>query len=327
MKSPITGKEMDNKIEKRTFQFRKEEFEVYYHFYHCIDSGESFTDSALDDLNTNQVKFKYCEKYGIPFKEEIIAIRQKYDISVSKLSQILGLGKNVYYAYEEGEVPSVSNGRLILSISQPEEFIRQVNACEHLLSEAEIKSIISKAEKIALIEQENRFDIFSKASEFSGYKKLDLNIVQEIIIQFSSSLQLFRTKLHKLLFFTDFLSFKETGMSMTGLKYKAFPYGPVAVDVERILFNLLNENIIEISEIPFPEGYIGDVFVPLSDRSYSVLSENQRKIIERVIKKFANKTTSAISELSHLEDAWKDNRENRDYISFPKYAYFMKTEI
>jgi uncharacterized phage-associated protein len=327
MKSPITGKEMENKIEKRTFQFRKEDFEVYYHFYYCPDSGESFTDSDLDDLNTNQVKFKYCEKYGIPFKEEIIAIRQKYDISVSKISQILGLGKNVYYAYEEGEIPSVSNGRLILSISQPEEFIRQVNACEHLLSHTEINTIIFKAEKIALIEQENQFNNFSKPSEFSGYKKLDLNVVQEIIIHFSSSLQLFKTKLNKLLFFADFVSFKETGMSMTGLKYRAYPYGPVAVDIERILYNLQSENILEISEIPFPEGYIGEVFLPLTQRKNSILSKSQFKIIDRVIKKFATKTTTAISELSHLEDAWKENHESKDFISFPKYAYFMKTEI
>ena len=53
MKSPITGKEMVLIKEKSTLSFRKEEFEVVYHYYKCEDSGESFTTTQLDELNLN----------------------------------------------------------------------------------------------------------------------------------------------------------------------------------------------------------------------------------------------------------------------------------
>ena len=80
----------------------------------------------MDLININQVHNLYREKYGIPFPEEIKAIREKYEVSAKKMSEILGLGSNAYRLYESGEMPTVSNGRLILSIKEPEEFKKQI---------------------------------------------------------------------------------------------------------------------------------------------------------------------------------------------------------
>lgn len=54
----------------------------------------------------------------------------KFDFhsSIDKMSEILGLGVNTYRLYENGEMPTVSNGRLIMSVRDPEEFVRQVEA-------------------------------------------------------------------------------------------------------------------------------------------------------------------------------------------------------
>ncbi|MBO9573728.1 MAG: hypothetical protein J7497_16195, partial [Chitinophagaceae bacterium] len=128
MRSPITGKEMKLVKEPSRLPFRKEEFSIVYHYYLCEETKEQFTDDELDNINIIQVHNQYREKYGIPFPEEIKAIREKYQISASKMAEVLGFGPNTYRLYEAGEIPSVSNGRLILSINQPEEFIRQVEA-------------------------------------------------------------------------------------------------------------------------------------------------------------------------------------------------------
>lgn len=53
------------------------------------------------------------------------------------MSEILGLGSNAYRLYESGEIPSVSIGRLILSIKEPEEFRRQIEFSSHLLKDIE----------------------------------------------------------------------------------------------------------------------------------------------------------------------------------------------
>ena len=55
MKSPITGKEMTLVTEKRTLDFRKETFEVVFHYYKCEDSGEQFTTTIMDEVNLNQL--------------------------------------------------------------------------------------------------------------------------------------------------------------------------------------------------------------------------------------------------------------------------------
>src|SRR6266516_22227 len=94
MKSPVTGKEMQLQRELTTLPFRKEEFSIVYHFYLCKDSGERFTDEKLDTINQIQVHNQYREKYGIPFPEEIKSVREKYKVSASKISEILGFGAN-----------------------------------------------------------------------------------------------------------------------------------------------------------------------------------------------------------------------------------------
>lgn len=122
MKSPFTGGEVELRKENRTMDYRKEPFEVLYHYYVCKETGEQFTDDELDEVNTNQVYNQYRAKYGIPFPDEIKAIREQYGLPATKMAEVLGLGINVYRNYEAGEVPNVSNGRLIQLIKDPKEF-------------------------------------------------------------------------------------------------------------------------------------------------------------------------------------------------------------
>lgn len=44
----------------------------------------------------------------------------------------------------------------------------------------------------------------------------------------------FFTKMNKLLFYSDFLAYRQTGKGKTGLAYKAIDYGPVPVRWDRI---------------------------------------------------------------------------------------------
>ena len=107
MKSPITGKEMKLTKERRSMDFRKETFEIVFHYYKCVDSGEQFTTTVLDEVNMNQVYNQYRDKFNIPFPDEIIRIKEKYGLSAAKMSEILGFGVNSYRQYEAGEMPNL----------------------------------------------------------------------------------------------------------------------------------------------------------------------------------------------------------------------------
>ena len=128
MKSPFTGKEMKRVYEKRTWNFRGEPFEYIHKAWLCEDSGEQFTNDESDTAAYLQVTNQYRAKYGIPFTDEIIAIRNRYGISAAKMSQILGIGINQYRLYEQGEVPNVSNGRMIRSIMNPKVMLEMVES-------------------------------------------------------------------------------------------------------------------------------------------------------------------------------------------------------
>ncbi|UMY65298.1 type II TA system antitoxin MqsA family protein [Flavobacterium sp. HJ-32-4] len=126
MKSPFTDKEMKVVREKDVLQFRKESFSFYRFAYKCEDTGELFTDSVMQELNLNQIYNQYREKYNIPFPEEIRKIRKKYGLSASKMSSILGFGTNSYRQYENGDIPSISNAKLIHLAKNPLTFKQMV---------------------------------------------------------------------------------------------------------------------------------------------------------------------------------------------------------
>lgn len=65
MKSPITGKEMTLVKEPRSMDFRKETFEVVFHYYKCEDSEEQFATTSLDEVNMNQLYNQYHDRSKI----------------------------------------------------------------------------------------------------------------------------------------------------------------------------------------------------------------------------------------------------------------------
>ncbi len=60
-----------------------------HHFQKCENTGKHFENEAFDKLNYNQLVNQYRVKYSIPFPEQIIKIREKYNLSAAKMSEIL----------------------------------------------------------------------------------------------------------------------------------------------------------------------------------------------------------------------------------------------
>ncbi|MDP3467077.1 MAG: DUF4065 domain-containing protein [Daejeonella sp.] len=329
MKSPITGKEMILIKEKRSFDFRKETFDIVYHYYKCQDSKEQFTTTTLDEVNMNQVYNQYRDKLNIPFPDEIFKIREKYGLPASKMSSILGFGTNSYRQYESGEMPSVSNARLIQMIDDPAKFIEMVELCDCLDDKTRAKYILRARE---LMEEKNRsmFNFNLKyyllgnhlADIYSGYRNPNLDKFSEMVVYFSTQVQPYKTKMNKLLFYADFLMFKQSCFSISGMRYKAIDMGPVPNNFQSIFENLATNNIIDIFFTSFPKGYIGEQFKVRKDRPFnaSLFSEAELEVLNKVAKVFKSTKTNAMVELSHLEEAWKKNEKDKNAISY-EYAF------
>lgn len=332
MNSPITGKPMKLVKEAGTkLKFRKEEFEVTYHYYLCEDTNEQFTNDELDSINLIQVHNLYREKYGIPFTEEIKEIRKKYNVSASKMSEILGLGANTYRLYEEGEIPSVSNGRLILAIKDPKDFIKQVQASAHLLSEKETNKLIHAAQQVLETYKKNQWDIllnkyvfnFSQLNQYNGYTIPDLNRIAQIICYFTQSGELFRTKLNKLLFYTDFVTFSRSGYSMTGLSYRAIQRGPVPSSYQNLFAKLCEDGLISTKSVTIGDE---DFEAIVGEKKFDaeLFSELEVNVLKEIHEKLLNIKTNELVQLSHTESAWIKNQEKKEIISYLNCSFDLK---
>lgn len=329
MKSPITGKQMLLHKEERTIEFRKEAFTIVFHSFLCEESGEQFTSTELDELNMIQVYNQYRDKYHLPFPEEIQNIREKYELSAVKMAQILGFGINSYRNYENGEVPSNANGKLIQMSNDPMKFKYLIEISESL-AELEKQKLLKKIEK--LIEENNNKFIQNEwkhyllngnlSDEFSGYKKPDFQKLTEMIVFFTNQLKPWKTMMNKLLFYSDFLMFKKTCFSMSGLQYRAINWGPVPNNYESIFEFIVNNGDVDLHRKELKNELIGEQFIPISERkcNTNIFTELELSVLTEVLEKFKDKNTSEIVELSHKEKAWIENEKGKKIISY-KYAF------
>lgn len=334
MKSPVTGKEMSIQHEERTIEFRKENFQVVFHYYLCEDSGEQFTSTELDDINMTQVYNQYRDKYNLPFPDEIRMIREKYALPATKMSDILGFGVNSYRNYESGEVPSHANGKLIQLASDPAKF-RQLVEISEALDPSFREKLLQRIDQLIQLHKKHVFEfsledyffyekvgIEKLAGEYSGYRKPSLEKLTEMVVYITEKIQPWKTQMNKLLFYADFLNFKRTCYSISGVLYRAIDMGPVINNYNSIFDHIAIKDNIDIISREFPSGAIGDKFKPHPGRrcKTEIFSHNELIVLNQVINRFKDLKTSELIEMSHKEKAWLENKDDKKIISY-KYAF------
>lgn len=139
-----------------------------------------------------------------------------------------------------------------------------------------------------------------------------------MIVFFSEKLQPWKTKLNKLLFYSDFIMFKQTGFSMSGVQYRAIPMGPVPNNFNSIFEYLINKNELSLSYINFDDGGTGDQFRPGPIKTFNMelFTNNEMQVLELVADRFKNTSTNQIIEISHNEKAWRDNIVEKKLLDY-----------
>ena len=156
------------------------------------------------------------------------------------------------------------------------------------------------------------------ADIYSGYRNPNLEKFTEMVVYFSEKMAPFKTKMNKLLFYADFLMFKQSCFSISGVRYKAIDMGPVPINFQSIFEYLANKNEIDILTTEFQNGYTGEQFKARKDRPFEadLFLENEIEILEKVATVFKSMSTNDIIKFSHLEEAWKKNEKDKSVISY-----------
>lgn len=305
-----------------SFEFRRESFQIIYHTWVDNDSGEEFTTLVLDELNQAQIHNQYRSKYGIPFIDEIKMIRDQYGLSASKMSEILGLGPNVYRNYENGEMPSIATGRLIQFAKDPMEFKKLIELSSNELEAPELDRISKKVtSRLSGWDQlENLYDekVFGAKTpnNFNGYRVPLLEKIGMMTKYFASHLEPFKTKMNKLLFYADFFHYSKTGFSITGLTYIAIKHGPVPRNYGSIYDRLSETGYLETKEEEFEEFGGERLLSHNGDPDMDLFTPTERFAIENVAQRLGRLKTSDIVNVSHDELAWQQNIDAHGRISY-----------
>lgn len=317
--SPITGKPMRVVYEPESETYRGEKYDFIYISF-CDDEGESYTTTESDGIWLSQVTNQYRAKHGIPYTDEIIALRERYGLSASKMSVILGFGANQYRLYEMGEVPSESNGKMIRSAMNPKVFLDLVNSSRHQLTDREYDKIVARLEEVIAQSDEWHSERWTVDRLFrsgrgvaNGFAPLSTARLKNLLLYILGKMgDTFQTKMNKVLFYIDFLSYRERGMAISGLAYNAIDFGPVPQRWDRV-YSAFDE-VEQQTKLVHDQECVALTATAAADMGGFTIEE--KVIIDEVCEKMKSLSAHDISDLSHREPAWKNHLHQSETIPY-----------
>lgn len=316
LKSPLTGGRVKEISTVEQHEFRKETFSVHVRYYVCEDTGERFTTTEQDELLFNELYSQYRVNHGIPFPEEIKAIRQHYGLNYQQMTKILGFGANQYAQYEKGQMPSESNGKLLSATMNSQFMLHLLEDSRAEFSEEEyhkvFQSVLTSEVKPESEVQKRLIYRDIRRSIYNGFGMLSVKRVSEMVKFFiSQEGVVFPTKLNKEMFYADFLHYKKYGKSISGLQYQAIQYGPVPVHYDTIYDNIdgVGKEIVVSHNMESTrlscESWDADVFL-----------EEELQTLNTVLAVVRPMTTQTLIAMSHEEEAWQNYREGSQLIPY-----------
>ena len=330
---PYCKKEVEYKIEKRELkEFRGIEVNTFENVAICNECNQDLYVNKIEDENNERIYKIYREKANIIKAEDIVKLREKYDISQRELTAILGLGKMTINRYERGGLPTKSQSDYIkLLIENDDKFIEKVKEAyeKNNINEKTYNKIISKEVEKGISKKEVqdnirrylKFVLNRKPDIYNGYKSFDLEKVENIISYIASKVKnLTITSLNKYLWYIDMLSFNKRAVSITGLTYQNQKFGPTIVYKKYDELSLLDDKY-QREDIETENGNTTKI---ISNENFNLdkINDSEKEIIDTIIKLLKNKKVTDISEMSHREDGWKKTKRF-EQISF-EYAMNLK---
>ena len=273
----------------------------------CEICNAELFDMNLDTENLKTAYREYKKNHHLMQSEEIVALRKKFHLTQSMLALLVGCTQATIARYEKNP----DNIREALEMKKAEFNPSEYRVLSECLA-AEKSTLDSKS--INLLESSYGYS----PDVYSGFKKFDIEKLKAVVLFFAlNQIDLYKTKLMKLLWYADMLFFKNNVTSITGMKYIHQKYGPVPYKYSLCLSIMEDLGVIELQDQEY-----GDVILPKSDKSLlDKLSASELEVLKLVSNRFLFAKAKDISEQSHKERGYQKT-ELSDLISY-EYAFEM----
>ena len=325
------GREVETKVitKRESYDVCGESIEVDAQILVCAECGEEFYCEELDNATLIRAYNEYRRRHKLLLPEEIKKIREQYGLSQRSFAKLLNWGDKTICRYENGSIQDKAHNSLLLFLREPENMRTYLTENEIVLDERQKATLLDTVDKLEQ-DKEYRagrrfFEIFFSRipSEENGFKGFDYEKLCAMVLFFAhKSTGLLKTKLMKLLNYSDMVFYKENGISISGLKYKHLPYGPVPDNFDIILGKMAADHLAHI-EVIYDGAYEKHQVVPECDVPEGVLSDSEVEMLNRIYEKFKSFGSVEISDYSHKEKGYNATKTGQ-IIS---YAYAMDIEL
>lgn len=306
---PYCNSKENYRIEKRIIEeYKGVEVNVEENITFCEKCGNEIIVNNIEDDNLSRLYAKYRELQGTVSPEDIVNLREKYNLSQRELTAILGWGKMTINRYENGSLPTKSHSDYLIDLIKDEKRLIEKAKIAYEKNQITEKTYnkLSKKEKNnndlrSYLEKE----LVKEPNIYNGYKQFDIDKVENLISYIASKVDnLYLTSLNKYLWFIDMISFNKRAIGITGLTYMKEQFGPVVVGSKYEEISKLEDKYKREDSERNDGGLISKIE---SKENFDLtdFTETEMEIVDEVIELLKDKTVKEISDLSHKEMGWK----------------------
>ena len=307
---------------QETYEIKGEQITIQAKVKKCTECDKEIFDIVLDTENLKKAYRIYKTKHNLLQSEDILALRKNYNLTQNMLAMLIGCTQATIARYENGSIQSETHNTALVLLKNPENIKKlfeekygEFNSNERKI----LEQIFSGSNNVSAKSMDLLENLYSYSPNvYSGFKKFDVEKFMAVVLFFALNQSgLYKTKLMKLLWYSDMFFFKENTISITGMKYIHQQYGPVPDKYSLCLSILETLEIIELQEQEF-----GEVVLPKGDKALlEKLSKSEIEVLKMVNEKFFYTRTNEISALSHKEKGYKET-SLLDPISY-EYAFAL----
>jgi len=315
-------------VEKEVYHVRGEPIEVESKIAVCQKCGNKIFDEERDSRNLEKAYSRYRDEHKLLPPAEIRKLREKYGLSQRALSRLLGWGDITIHRYENGAIQDNVHDSTLRLIENPEIMYKLFKANRNKLPSYTVARLEKRIADFLQEDDEKTFQVsFERLVSHrcvdltSGFKEYDLEKLKNMILYLVKRLDgVLKTKLNKLLWYCDFLHFKETSVSITGGQYVRLQYGPVPNNYDLITDIMQREGLLDKNEITFDasRGVVGEQLTALAEPHEALFFQEEITVMNFVADTLREYTSTGITEMSHQETAYRKCKDG-DTISY-KYA-------
>lgn len=312
-------------IEERpaTYNFRKESIDIIEKYVKCTVCQDDVYDENTANNTMEQLSQLYQSKNSFTC-DDVKKIRKITGLTQSQFARVLNMGEATIKRYESGaSLPDATQLGILKMLKNNSAFIvRFYEENKEGLTDQEIHSIDLKLQDLASsILGKSAYDIlrliYSKYEKKidNGYSVFKPEKLFNMILFFARA-GVLKTKLMKLLWYSDFLMFKRKNYSISGTPYWHMQLGSVPGCGNGL-------SLISTEEEDLATDYTKMIINSNVPFNHSLFKEDEITILSCVEDFFRSYGSRVIRDFSHKEEGWRQTKEEQ----LIPYAYAKTLQL